>query len=310
MINGRASGFFHTGRLLPGESAKAGVASGRARQYIREMNGHAWTLYDTEFIRLTYGVLPARRIANHLGRSIGAIYAAARTAGLVKRRKAQRRWTTYEREFVRLVYPEVRTGLVAAHLGRQPNQVYQHAYKQGLEKSERFRASPASGRTTGRQGIGTRFQKGLVPWNKGRKGYDAGGRSAETRFKPGARPQTWVPVGTVRRDPDGYLKRKVRDDAPPGMARRNWKYLHVLHWERYRGPVPPRHKIRFRNGDKTDIRMTNLELVSNAEHGRRNCAKRWRYPEYINQLRAAKARLTREINKRERQRNGRSEEQV
>lgn len=268
------------------------------------MNGRPWSIAELEFLRLTYGHLPVRRIAAELERSTNAVYTAARDQNIgIRRTRAgcrKRPWTTYDREFVRLTYSEIRTDTIAAHLQRTVNSVFGFAFTQGLRKSDRFYERTDSGRTDGQRGEASRFPKGHVPANKGKKGYDPGGRSHETRFKPGTRPQTWVPVGTVVADPDGYLKKKIRDDAPRGKSRFNWRYIHVMHWERYRGPVPRGHKIRFRNGDKTDIRIANLELVSNAENARRNNAKRWAYPNYLNQLRAAKARLTREINKRER----------
>ena len=119
-------------------------------------------------------------------------------------------------------------------------------------------------------GISFRFKKGHAPFNKGRKGWQAGGRSAETRFQKGHRPQTWAPIGTEVVDPDGYRKRKVRDDAPLGFSRRNWKFLHVLLWEEAYGPVPRGYAVIFINGTRADVRLDNLALVSRAELMRLN----------------------------------------
>lgn len=109
-----------------------------------------------------------------------------------------------------------------------------------------------------------RFEPGLKPWNKNSH-FVAGGRSAETRFKPGHRPRNWLPIGSERFSKEGYLKRKVRDDAPPGLSRKNWRYVHTMLWEEHHGPVPATHALLFRNGDKTDIRLENLTLVARAE---------------------------------------------
>src|SRR5690606_19473575 len=117
-----------------------------------------------------------------------------------------------------------------AALGRSLTATYARAAKFGLRKSAKYLASPAAHRFDGLKGVNTRFQKGHTSWNKG-KSYKAGGRSAETRFKKGHKPQTWVPVGTEVVDADGYLKRKNRDDAPPGKSRFNWQFVHVLVWE-------------------------------------------------------------------------------
>lgn len=109
-----------------------------------------------------------------------------------------------------------------------------------------------------------RFEKGGSSWNKGTH-FKAGGRSAETRFEKGHKPQTWVPIGSEAYSKDGYLKRKVRDDAPAGMSRKNWKFVHVILWEEHHGPVPDQHAVIFRNGDRADIRIENLALVSRQE---------------------------------------------
>lgn len=116
---------------------------------------------------------------------------------------------------------------------------------------------------SGRDG---RFQKGHTPFNKG-KPFQASGRSVANQFKPGHRPQTWVPVGTEAIDKDGYLKRKVRDDAPPGMSRKNWKFVHVLKWEEYNGRVvPPKHVVRLKDGNKRNFAPENLAMISMGEN--------------------------------------------
>lgn len=108
------------------------------------------------------------------------------------------------------------------------------------------------------------FAPGVKPWNKGTH-FTAGGRSAETRFRKGIRPRTWVPIGTEVTDRDGYVKRKTRDRLEPGQSRFNWQYVHVLLWEQHHGPRPKHHAVVFRNGDQSDIRIENLALVSRAE---------------------------------------------
>lgn len=43
--------------------------------------------------------------------------------------------------------------------------------------------------------------------------------------------------------------------------------LHRVVWERYRGAIPPGVHVHHRNGNRTDNRIANLELVTPAEHG-------------------------------------------
>lgn len=88
----------------------------------------------------------------------------------------------------------------------------------GLAKSAAYLASPASGRTNGRQGIGTRFRKGHAPHNKGRPFPVAATNPncRRTQFKKGERRgvavKLWKPIGTERISKDGYLERKVNND--------------------------------------------------------------------------------------------------
>ena len=182
-----------------------------------------------------------------------------------------RSWTPEEDAVMRELYPDTPTATIAKRLRRSPSSVYARAGTLGLSKSDTYLASPHACRLRRGDGIGAhaRFKPGHEPWNKGRS-YAAGGRSPETRFKAGNRPQTWVPVGTLAEDADGYLKRKVRDDAPRGISRKNWVFVHRELWEKHQGPIPPGHSVVFRNGDKKDIRIENLELVTRAELLARN----------------------------------------
>lgn len=184
----------------------------------------------------------------------------------------RRRWTAAEDETLRRLYPDVRAADVAAELGRNVCQVHARAKVLRLRKSAAFNASPASGRVApGRllpNSLPHRFKPGRPGWNKGQR-YVAGGRSAETRFKPGARPHNAAPVGAEVTSRDGYRKRKI-SDAPGLSQRQRWRFVHVLNWEAAHGPVPRGFRIAFRNGDRSDPRLENLELVSDVEHMRRN----------------------------------------
>lgn len=185
----------------------------------------------------------------------------------------RRHWTATEDATVRRLYSDTPTAQLARQLGRPVGSVYQRAYLLGLHKSDAYLASPAAGRTNGRQGMGTRFPKGHVPANKGlrgRKGW-APGRMAEGQFKKGVRQgvavRLYKPIGTERVCKDGYLQRKVNDDLP---LQARWKFVHLIVWEAAHGPVPTGHAITFINGDRRDLRIENLACVSRADLMRRN----------------------------------------
>ena len=106
--------------------------------------------------------------------------------------------------------------------------------------------------TNGRDG---RFRLGQIPFNKGRKGIRL---SRRTEFKRGQMPWNHKPVGTKRVNGEGYLEIKI---AEP----KTWKAMHVLIWEKANGPVPKRHAIIFADGNKSNIALKNLLMVSRSE---------------------------------------------
>lgn len=193
----------------------------------------------------------------------------------------RREWSPEEDQVMTTHYPDLPAKRVAEMLGRSVQSVYTRANLLGLKKSEEFNNSAASGRTGhDDRGATGRFRKGSAPWNKGLH-YTAGGRSAQTQFKKGERPHTWVPIGTETLHKGGYLKRKVRDDAPKGQTRLNWEFVHVLLWEEHNGPVPDGHVVIFKNGNNEDIRIENLELVSRGKLMKKNTIHR--YPTEVKQ---------------------------
>lgn len=185
-----------------------------------------------------------------------------------------RGWLSEDLDRLRGIYPDQPTGQVAAALGRSLPSVYNAAAKLGLAKSEKYLASPAACRLRrgDHPGRATQFQSGQVPFNKGlrRPGW-ASGRMQETQFKKGERrgvaAKLWKPIGTERMSKDGYLERKVNNDLP---LQRRWRAAHLIAWEETNGPLPPHHAIVFRNGDKSDGRIGNLEIITRAELMQRN----------------------------------------
>lgn len=219
----------------------------------------------------------------------------------------RRPWTPDELRILRERYPNERAADVAKALGRPVGQVHQTAQRYGIAKSEAFKASDLSGRVQrGKQCEAmraTQFKPGQKAWNKGTR-FDAGGRSAETRFKKGsmsgAAQHNYVPIGTERISKDGYVERKVTDDPELYPARR-WVGVHRLVWEAANGPVSAGHAVAFLPGcattDVSRITPDALELVSRAELMRRN-SYHTRYPKEVAQLIQLKGALNRKINNR------------
>jgi hypothetical protein len=114
---------------------------------------------------------------------------------------------------------------------------------------------------TGRDG---RFEKGIVPANKGKKmPYNA--NSARTRFKKGNRTgraeHVYKPIGTERLSKNGYFERKIHDGLP---RQSRWRLVHLLNWEAIHGRVPRGHCLKSLDGTKTNTDPSNWELIPRA----------------------------------------------
>lgn len=186
----------------------------------------------------------------------------------------RRPWIAAEDRALRTLYPHMRTEDMARIIGRPLTSIYQHAAQLGVQKSEAFRSSPLSGRNVkgyAPHGARTRFQKGLIPANKGlrRPGW-APGRMSETQFKKGGFPVNRDPeyyvIGALRVNTDNYIDMRISFDK--GSC--GWRGLHLILWEDAHGPIPPGYCLRFKDGDSLNVELDNLVLITRAENCRRN----------------------------------------
>lgn len=181
-------------------------------------------------------------------------------------RAGKRMWSTDDDEALRLAYPDTPTHAVARRLRRSLTAIYGRAGLLGLKKSAAYLSSPDACRLRRGDNVGvrTRFVQGHAPANKGlrRLGWYRG-RMRDTQFKRGERSgralKLWKPIGIERVSKDGYLDRKINNDLP---LQRRWRAVHLILWESVHGPVPRGHVVAFRNGDKSDIRLDNLDLIT------------------------------------------------
>lgn len=202
-------------------------------------------------------------------------------------------WTPEDDAILCEMYQNTPTRIIADRLGASERATYSRAFSLGLKKSHEYLSSATAGRLGHGKGKEHRFTKGQTPWNKG-KAFDSGGRSHETRFKPGNKPHTWNPVGHERVTTEGYMERKITDT---GITRHDYVCLHILMWREFNGDVPQGHAIVFRDGNKQNITIGNLECVSRAELMRRNSYHN-NYPKDVQLLIQLRGAVTRQINKR------------
>jgi hypothetical protein len=215
-------------------------------------------------------------------------------------RAGKRLWNPEDDELLRARYPHEPTANLARDLRRSVGSVFGRADKLGLSKSAGYLAGPHACRLRrgDNPGVATRFKKGHAPPNKGlrRPGWGPG-RMKETQFRKGERRgvavRLYQPIGTERISKDGYLERKVNDDLP---LQARWRAVHLLVWEAANGPLPKGYAICFKNRDKTDIRIDNLECITRRELMQRNTVHN--YPKPLAETIQLLGALNRQIRKR------------
>lgn len=176
-------------------------------------------------------------------------------------------WAKKELATLRRMYPTHRACDVAQILGRTTAAVHDRAKILGIKKSPAWFSIPESGVKNLTKGGSTRFRKGQVAWNKGKKGLMGPNR---TSWKKGRKPHNTKYDGAISWR-GGYRYKRI--------AEGQWEALHVIKWTKLRGKIPHGKVVVFKNHDPADCKIANLELVSRKELMKRNSIHR--YPEEI-----------------------------
>ena len=202
----------------------------------------------------------------------------SKSRGIIKNRQV---WTSAEEAYLREHYASGSTPAIAEHLSRVLQKVYEKARKLGLKKTAEYVKDPK---------------------NRCRlfKGHSFG---VAWQFKKGARSgwaaKNWVPIGSIRIDPEGYRRIKVREAVagkePTGYGNSEvWPMYNRWLWEKHKGPIPPKHHVIFKDGKRENCVIENLELLSMADNARRN--KMWgRLPQELAEVIQLQGVLKRKI---------------
>ena len=209
-----------------------------------------------------------------------------------------RPWTEEEQQVVKDMFPDHFASELAQILGRSESSIYQQAKCLGVKSSKDKIVRAAKMTSMNPNSIATRFKKGHVSHNKGKK-MDAETYAIvrDTMFKKGNIPANHRPVGSERLNVDGYVEVKI---AEPNK----WRGKHRVIWEREHGEVPEGYSVSFKNGNRQDFSMYNLILVSRSDLMNRNSLHR--YPDELKEVIMLKGVVKRQINKynKKRQENG------
>jgi hypothetical protein len=193
------------------------------------------------------------------------------------------RWTCDDLTLMHTRYPHESTATLAAELGRSVESVYQCAMRLELVKTPEFMASPAAGRIPpGGDHRGQRF----LPGHQAALG---------NRSQTGKRNPRRAALGTVITSGSlGYAWIKVLD---LGSWPQGWRPLHHVVWEQAHGPIPPEHLVTFRDGNRANVVIENLELVDKVAWMLRHSISS--LPPELASLMRLKAKLVRTIAQRE-----------
>lgn len=175
-------------------------------------------------------------------------------------------WTNEEIKTLKELYSNNTAKDIAERLNKKEGSVYNKAFVLGLKKDEDFK------RETSRQmalknGSNSRFKKGLIPFNKGKKieeylPPEKIEKLKKTSFKKGNIPHNTKYDGYERISKDGYVEVRVA----PGK----FVLKHRLIWEEHFGSIPKGKIIIFKDGDKTNLDISNLEMIDREENAIRN----------------------------------------
>lgn len=80
----------------------------------------------------------------------------------------------------------------------------------------------------------------------------------KTAFQKGNIPKAHREVGSERIDRDGYILIKTKEPN-------KWEFKHRYIYESLYGSIPTGHKLIFADGNRQNVDINNLILVSNAE---------------------------------------------
>lgn len=188
------------------------------------------------------------------------------------------------------LYPHTRNKELASLFQVSEGEIFKYANKLGLKKTREFFVKVADNDNCKRY----QFGKGHVPHNKGVKCYVTTDERKikniqSTQFKKGNVPPNHLPVGSERLTKEGYKERKTKEPN-------KWELVHRIVWQQHFGEIPNGFIVCFKDGNKENIVIDNLFLISRREHiMTRNGIHAM--PKEIAELYQLKGAVNRQINK-------------
>jgi hypothetical protein len=200
------------------------------------------------------------------------------------------KWSETEITLLREMYPHYSLDYISNELDRSIGSVHNKAKDLRLKKSPQYKEwlKYTSAYNLNTYGEPYRFKKGQPAHNKGKKMSESTKKKIEhTFFKKGSKPYHAVENGHEHVNKEGYVVVRIA----PSKTR----LKHHIIWEQHHGTIPSGKIITFRDGNKKNFDIHNLEMITRQEGMNRNTIHN--YPRPIKDSLYAIASLTRTINK-------------
>lgn len=259
-----------------------------------------WSNNEITLLKQLFSSHTYTQLAAILKKSETAVKCKAIKIGL---RRGRKRWSKQELAYLKKMYANTPTWVLAKTLNKTQESIYRQANIMNLSKSDEYLNSPFSGRIRpGAQlGLGSRFEKGGNPWNKGKKmpkGYcDNKPNMKRTQFKKGNKPHNTASrngVVVIRTDSKTKIQYKyIR------IRLRHWIPYHQYLWVQAHGPIPEGHIVVFKDRNTMNCELANLEIITRKENMLRNSIQR--LPDNLKKTIRAVSKLKRTIKNYEEQ---------
>ena len=160
------------------------------------------------------------------------------------------------------LFPHISTKELAEKLGLSYRTISNKAHALGLKKTPKYLSSINAGREQSEATIAAQFKKGQMPHNKGVKMPNSVRIKVEhTMFKAGQTSYNNKPIGYERLGKDGYIQIKTQSGFKPKNR---------VVWEQHFGAVPAGNIVIFKDGDKLNFNIDNLDIITRADNANRN----------------------------------------
>jgi hypothetical protein len=181
-------------------------------------------------------------------------------------------WSNTEIETLKKMYCDTDTSSIANLLGRNINAVYGMANKLKLKKTDQYLATLNSNRILTKKQRNCCFKKGSTPPNKGKKHADYMTpeqieKTKVSQYKKGNVPLNTKYDGHERITIDGYVEIRISQGV--------YKLKHRELWIKQNGSIPEDCIIIFKDGNKQNIVIENLQLITRAENMLRNSIQQY-----------------------------------